>query len=62
MTPAERKQQFAENGECPGQWADQNGYPRDLVYRILNGRTPALRGKSFKAARALGVKPVPKAQ
>lgn len=56
MTPKKIKAQFQERGECPGRWADQHGFDRGLIYRILNGRAACLRGKSYEAARALGLK------
>lgn len=56
MTPKEVKAQFRERGECPGQWADQHGYDRGLIYRILNGRAACWRGKSYEAAQKLGIK------
>lgn len=56
MTPKQIKTQFQERGECPGRWADQHGFDRGLIYRILNGRAACLRGKSYEAARALGLK------
>lgn len=57
MTPQQIKAQFRERGESPGQWADANGFPRDVVYRVLNGRSPAWRGTTHRVAVALGIKP-----
>ncbi len=62
MTPQQIKDQFRARGETVGQWADKNGFPRDLVYRVLNGRSPAWRGKCHQAAVALGLKPSPAQQ
>ena len=57
MTPQQIKEQFRARGESVGQWADQHGFPRDLVYRVLNGRSPGWRGKTHQVAVALGIKP-----
>ena len=58
-TPQQVKNQFRERGESVASWADAHGYPRDVVYRVLNGRTPAWRGQPHQVAVALGLKPVP---
>lgn len=60
MTPQQIKTQFRERGESVGAWADANGFPRDVVYRVINGRTPAWRGQPHKVAVALGLKAAPK--
>lgn len=60
MTPQQIKAQFRERGESVGAWADANGFPRDVVYRVINGRTPAWRGQPHKVAVALGLKAAPK--
>lgn len=59
MTPQQIKAQFRERGESVGQWADAHGFPRDVVYRVLNQRSPAWRGKTHEVAVALGLKPNP---
>lgn len=59
MTPQQIKEQFRARGESVGQWADANGFPRDIVYRVLNGRSPAWRGQTHKVAVALGLKANP---
>ncbi len=59
MTPEEIKTQFRERGESVASWADARGFPRDVVYRVLNGRTPAWRGQTHQVAVALGLKPDP---
>ena len=56
MTPQQIKNQFRERGESVGAWADAHGFPRDVVYRVLNGRSPAWRGQPHKVALALGLK------
>lgn len=59
MTPQQIKEQFRARGESVGQWADAHGFPRDMVYRVLNGRSPAWRGRAHEVAVALGLKPDP---
>ena len=59
MTPEQRKQQFIDNGECPGIWADQHNFPRDVVYKLLNKRLTGSRGIAHQAAVKLGIKPAP---
>ena len=60
MTPQQIKAQFRERGESVAAWADANGFSRDVVYRVLNGRSPAWRGQPHKVALALGLKAAPK--
>lgn len=57
MTPAQVKAQFAATGTPVSEWADKHGFPRDAVYRVLNGYTPCKRGLPFRIAVALGIKP-----
>ena len=59
MTPSQRKQQFINRGEPVKDWARTHGFENDmpLVYRVLNGQSPALRGKAHQVAVALGLKP-----
>ncbi|MDO9163557.1 MAG: DNA-binding protein [Methylococcaceae bacterium] len=59
MTPEQRKKKFIDNGECPGQWADNNQFPRDVVYKLLNKRLTGSRGVAHQAAVKLGIKPEP---
>lgn len=60
MTPSQVKAKFAEQGQPVSDWADKNNFPRDAVYRVLNGFTPCKRGQSFAIAVKLGIKPTPK--
>jgi gp16 family phage-associated protein len=39
------------------QWAEEHGYSRNEVYRVLNGQTKANYGKSHEIAVKLGLKP-----
>jgi gp16 family phage-associated protein len=57
VTPQQIKEQFRARGESVGQWADANGFPRDIVYRVLNGRSPAWRGRTHQVAVGWGIKP-----
>lgn len=59
MTPQQRKQQFIARGESIGKWADEHKFRRPDVYRVLNGRSPGLRGTQHRIAVKLGIKPDP---
>ncbi|PAT34945.1 DNA-binding protein [Vandammella animalimorsus] len=59
MTPQQIKEQFRARGQSVGQWADAHGFPRDVVYRVLNGRAAGWRGQTHEVAVALGLKPNP---
>jgi len=59
MTPQEVKKSFQDRGEATGDWADRNGFARETVYRVLNGRSACLRGEPHRVAVALGIKPDP---
>lgn len=56
MTPEQVKAGLREQGITITQWASDNGYSRDLVYRVLNGFTKASYGKSHEVAVKLGLK------
>ena len=64
MTPIQAKAQqvkasFADQGIPVSQWADENGYRRSDVYRVLNGFSACKRGLQHEIAVKLGLKPVP---
>ena len=64
MTPLQAKAQqvkarFADQGIPVSQWADQHGYRRSDVYRVLNGFTACKRGLPHEIAVKLGLKPNP---
>lgn len=64
MTPFQVKAQqvkasFASKGIPVSQWADENGYRRSDVYRVLNGFTACKRGLPHEIAVKLGIKPAP---
>ena len=53
------KASFADQGIPVSQWADENGYRRSDVYRVLNGFTACKRGLPHEIAVKLGLKPAP---
>lgn len=55
----ELKREFQARGINIAAWAVRNGLEPSVVYALLDGRTRGLRGKSFDAARALGLTPAP---
>jgi gp16 family phage-associated protein len=64
VTPLQIKAQqvkasFADQGIPVSEWADQNGYRRSDVYRVLNGFTACKRGLPHEIAVKLGLKPNP---
>lgn len=61
VTPQQRKQQFIDRGQPVKEWAKAHGFDSDMaaVYRVLNGQSPARRGKHHAIAVALGLKPSP---
>lgn len=59
MTPQQVKSAFHARGESLGDWADKNGFARDVVYRVINNRSACLRGQPHQVAVALGIKPDP---
>ncbi len=56
MTPQQVKAQFRQRGESVAAWAYAHGYPRHVVYRVLNWRSPSWRGQPHQVAVALGIK------
>ena len=59
MTPTEVKAKLREQGITITEWAKQHGYPREAVYRTLNGVEKATFGRSHRIAVDLGLKPKP---
>ena len=55
MTPEEIKAKFKAEGKTITEWAKENGYSRNAVYRVLNGFDKGNYGKSFKIAQKLGL-------
>lgn len=58
-TTTQVKQEFEANGIPISQWADQNGFRRCDVYRVLNGFSACKRGIPFQIAIKLGIKDRP---
>ncbi|MHA6676441.1 DNA-binding protein [Enterobacter cloacae] len=56
MTADQVKTLFRQQGITFTQWAEENGYSRYEVYRVLNGQTKARYGKSHEIAVKLGLK------
>ncbi len=59
MTPQEAKAAFRARGESVAEWAERNGFTREVVYRVINGRSACWRGEPHRVAIALGIKPDP---
>ena len=50
------KERFRLAGKTFTEWAEENGYTRNEVYRVLNGQAKANYGKAHEIAVALGMK------
>ncbi|MFE8103585.1 DNA-binding protein [Brenneria goodwinii] len=61
MTPEQVKNRFQQRGMTVTQWAQENGYSREAVYRVLNGITKAKYGQAHEIAVKLGLKPTARA-
>jgi gp16 family phage-associated protein len=58
-SPAEIKALFVAQGWSVADWARGNGFPANLVYRVLRGETDCRRGKTHQIGIALGIKTPP---
>lgn len=56
MTSDQVKALFRQRGITFTQWAEENGYSRNEVYRVLNGQAKANYGKAHEIAVKLGLK------
>lgn len=56
ITPEELKAKFAAEGRTFSAWAEQRGYNRFHVYRVVNGMSKAKRGIGHQIAVDLGLK------
>ena len=56
MTPAQIKSKFRREGKTFTDWASEHGYPRNAVYRVLNGFDKANYGRAHEIAVKLGLK------
>lgn len=57
MTPDQVKRHLRDQGKTLTQWAREHGFPRQEVYRVLNGQSKAYYGQAHQIAVALGLKP-----
>lgn len=57
LSPEQVKKQFHASGKTITEWAAENGYTRNEVYRVLNGQAKAHYGKAHEIAVRLGLKP-----
>ncbi len=57
MTAAMFKAQLRAQGKTIGQWADDHGFDRLIVYRTLAGTLKGNFGKSHEILVAAGIKP-----
>lgn len=58
-TPEQVKQHFRQSGITFTEWAANNGYPKNAVYRVLNGFDKANYGRAHEIAVKLGLKTTP---
>jgi gp16 family phage-associated protein len=56
LTPEQVKAKFHKEGKTVKQWAIENGYDPNRVYRVLGGFDKALWGKAHEIAVKLGMK------
>ncbi|MDR1351466.1 MAG: DNA-binding protein [Zoogloeaceae bacterium] len=59
MTPSEVRGKFNSRGETIRSWALRHHIDVGCAYRLLNGRSVGIRGKTHEVAVALGLKPNP---
>lgn len=59
MTPAQVKDRLRQRGQTITQWAEEHGFKRHAVYRVLNGFDKAHYGQAHEIAVKLGLKPDP---
>lgn len=50
------KTEFRKKGISFSDWAKENNFPPELVYRVLKMNRPPIRGESHKIAVKLGIK------
>ncbi|TCM61889.1 gp16 family phage-associated protein [Acinetobacter calcoaceticus] len=61
-TPEEVKKTFEERGQTVANWASQNDYRPQDVYKVLNGQAKCKYGIGHEIAVKLGLKAVPKSR
>lgn len=59
LTADQVREKFAKEGKTIKQWAKENNYDPNRVYRVLAGLEKCLYGKSHEIAVKLGLKVVP---
>lgn len=55
-TPDQVKQEFISSGTPVSNWATENGFVPQEVYKVLNGQSKGNFGRAHKIAVALGLK------
>lgn len=55
-SPELLKKELAESGQTIAAYAEKKGVAYPMAVAILNGYKKGVRGKSFEAARKLGIK------
>ncbi len=58
-TPIELRKKFDSEGKTFAEWATNNGFEPQEVYKVLNGQAKCKRGKGHKIAVLLGLKANP---
>ena len=61
-TPIELRKKFDSEGKTFAEWATNNGFEPQEVYKVLNGQAKCKRGKGHKIAVLLGLKAKPKGE
>ncbi|EBN1942692.1 DNA-binding protein [Salmonella enterica] len=56
MTAEQAKRLLRQQGKTITDWANEHGYARNDVYRVLNGQCKANYGKGHEIAVKLGLK------
>jgi gp16 family phage-associated protein len=46
-------------GVSISEWAELKGFPKEIVYAVLSGRSRGSRGQAYEVAVELGIKPRP---
>lgn len=60
MTPDQVRAHMRNQGKTLTQFANEHGWPRAAVYRVLNGTDKAHYGRAHEIAVKLGLKSPPK--
>lgn len=56
MTPDQIKRRLRDEGVTISAWAKKHNFPRQEVYRVLNGQSKAYYGQAHRIAVKLGLK------